>query len=648
MRTTLKRGVGRAAEANGNGHAVYPPGVVSTVAQYRQPPPPPRSRFQVARRVLGVLFLAVVSVALAAAGGTYLWFQESVAAISAHSVDVKTAEKQLDVKLPGQAAIALVVGYDFRLGPESSDVSRSDTIMLIRADPATDSISMLSFPRDLVVPVHCPGQPPVNDRINSAYARCGSKGTLETVKNLTGLPVNYLITVNFQGFRQIVDKLGGVWLDIDRRYFNKNDGRASTNFSDIDLQPGYQRMSGARALSFVRFRHTDSDFHRLARQQAFVRAFKQQVSRDVGLRDLPGIVSVITDNVEVGAKSSFNPKDVLGYALFAARLPGGNFFQVSIDGVDGYSELYAPQSSIEKAINEFESPDVNVSKVANAAATGRKLVTKTPPAAETTVTVLNGNGVEGSAANANYLLAQRGYLMLLPPRNAEPNAPSQDFFHSQLYFDPKQDGAKEAAVGLQKLLQPADVRPLPAAPALRALNPGSMVLLVVGQTFHNQIAPAPVKIIPVRQKASVRFDPTPARELLVPIRKQVPFPLMVPTVLESTSSPDTLAGDTPVRVYRVAPDHKGVRLVFRTGGSEYWGIQQTDWSDAPVLSDKSFTQRLNDGRTYQLYYTGGHLHMVVLKQGDRSYWVVNTLRDTLSNETMLAIAKGLKPLRAGK
>ena len=120
----------------------------------------------------------------------------------------------------------------------------------------------------------------MHDRINSAYSRCGSKGTLETVRKLTGVPINYLITVNFRGFRQIVDKLGGVWLDVDRRYYNKNDGRASTNFSNIDLQPGYQRLNGADALAFVRFRHTDADYHRLARQQAFVRAFKEQVAQN--------------------------------------------------------------------------------------------------------------------------------------------------------------------------------------------------------------------------------------------------------------------------------------------------------------------------------------------------------------------------------
>jgi LCP family protein required for cell wall assembly len=648
MRTTLKRGVGRGATLNGNGHAVYPPAAVSSIARYRQPPPSERTSLGLLGRILFAILLAIVSLGLAVAGGAYLWFHQSVEAVRAHSVDVKVAQKTLDVAIPGKAAVALVVGYDFRIGDDPTS-SRSDTLMLIRADPDTKTISLLSFPRDLIVPVYCPGSgsSAVYDRINSAYARCGSKGTLETVRKLTGLPINYLITVNFHGFRQIVDEVGGVWIDVDRRYFNRNVGSASTNFSNIDLQPGYQRLNGAQALSFVRFRHTDSDFHRLARQQAFVQAFKEQVSHDFDLRKLPGIVSAITHNVEVGSKSGFSDKTVLGYALFAATLPGGHFFQVKIDDVTGYSELHAPQSSIQAAVNEFSNPDVGVSKVANAVALGRKVKSATPAPKQTTVTVLNGNGVAGSAASANYLLAQRGYLTLLPPGNAEPNAPIQSYFHSQIYFDPTQKGSKAAALALKELIEPADVNPLPRDPGLRALNPGAMLLLVVGQTFHNTVAPVPVVEVPKRQPANVRFDSAPGRELVEPYRKRVPFRLMVPNVLERSSYPDTLPGDKPARLYWITDDHKALRLVFRNGANEFWGIEQTDWEDAPVLSGKSFQRRIK-GRTYELFYHGKHLHMVALRVGDSSYWVVNTLLDSLSNETMIAIAKGLKPLPRAK
>ena len=93
--------------------------------------------------------------------------------------------------------------------------------------------------------------------------------------------------------------------------------------------------------------------------------------------------------------------------------------------------------------------------------------------------------------------------------------------------------------------------------------------------------------------------------------------------------------------------HKAVRMIFRTGTNEFWGIEQTNWPDAPVLADRSFQHDLG-GREFSLYYSGSHLHMVVLRSGNTSYWVVNTLLDSLSNETMLAIAKGLKPMRAAK
>ena len=129
-------------------------------------------------------------------------------------------------------------------------------------------------------------------------------------------------------------------------------------------------------------------------------------------------------------------------------------------------------------------------------------------------------------------------------------------------------------------------------------------------------------------------------------RKRVPFPLMVPTIIERSSWTDSTM---PARMYWIDPDekHKAVRLVYRMGSNEYWGVEMTDWDDAPVLADKSLTRRIK-GRTYDLYYNGAKLHMVVLRTPKASYWVINTLLDRLSNETMLAIAKGLKPLGSVK
>src|SRR5580765_2618567 len=186
MRTTMKRGIGRGAGANGNGSAVFPPGTVSPITRYRQPPPPTSTGLGMVGRILLITFLAATAIALGAAGGGYLYFHQSVAAVRAHTVAVKKAAAVLDVPLAKHAAIALVIGYDHRAGVEADRPSLSDTLMLIRADPSTKTISLLSFPRDPDVPIYCPRSKTDNtgyvassgDRINSAYSRCGPTGTV--------------------------------------------------------------------------------------------------------------------------------------------------------------------------------------------------------------------------------------------------------------------------------------------------------------------------------------------------------------------------------------------------------------------------------------------------------------------------------------
>jgi hypothetical protein len=173
---------------------------------------------------------------------------------------------------------------------------------------------------------------------------------------------------------------------------------------------------------------------------------------------------------------------------------------------------------------------------------------------------------------------------------------------------------------------------------------------VIGETFHNSLsAPAPTTAAPPSPPAYVRSDPSIGLSLLQSYEKKVPFKLENPTVIEGSSYPDSQYGDVASRLYWIDKQQhaKAVRLVFRTGAGEYWGIEETNMGDPPILDDKSFQHALG-GREFQLYYTGSNLHMVVLRVHGTSYWVVNTLLNSLSNKTMLAIAQGLKPLREHK
>src|SRR5213083_168422 len=245
MRTTLKRGMGRAATLNGNGRAVLPPAVLDPMRRYRQPEPPRRSLGRTLVRVFGWILLAVLVVASGIGGGLYLYGHETLSAIGAHTKRAIAASKDKNltpIASPTQPATALIVGYDARKGAEatSAQESRSDTIMLVRADPTNNTLSLLSFPRDLQVAIYCNGSdvPVAHDRINTAWTMCGERGTLDTVAHLTNIPINYLITVDFHGFKQLVNRLRGIYVDVDRRYLNTVGGPGG--YATIDLHPGYQ------------------------------------------------------------------------------------------------------------------------------------------------------------------------------------------------------------------------------------------------------------------------------------------------------------------------------------------------------------------------------------------------------------------------
>ena len=220
------------------------------------------------------------------------------------------------------------------------------------------------FPRDLGVPIWCPKQaaadrPP--ERSTRPTPTAAPQGTVDTVKHFTGLPINYLITVNFHGFKEIVDKLGGIWMDVDRRYYHVNNGTAAEDYANINIMPGYQLLSGEQALDFVRYRHTDDDYHRIARQQEFVRALKQQFSHDSSLK-IPSLISTLTHNVEVGGAATSATRRCCSWMIFALTLPGGHFFQDKIAGVTGSSITSTEPAEHPEAINQFTHPDVAESR----------------------------------------------------------------------------------------------------------------------------------------------------------------------------------------------------------------------------------------------------------------------------------------------
>ncbi len=141
----------------------------------------------------------------------------------------------------------------------------------VRLDPNSSTINLLSLPRDLKVDIPGYGV----QKLNAAYSFGGPNLLLRTIRDnaFPQLRVSHIVDVNFGGFKALVDAIGCVYADVDHRYYNNT---AVSNYSSINIQPGYQKLCGADALAFVRFRHTDNDIVRNARQQDFLRWAKDQ------------------------------------------------------------------------------------------------------------------------------------------------------------------------------------------------------------------------------------------------------------------------------------------------------------------------------------------------------------------------------------
>jgi LCP family protein required for cell wall assembly len=247
--------------------------------------------------------IAGVCIVLLCGGATAVWGIRTATNIAA---DVFPKLNQIHVPngvissiYTGGPKTFLVLGSDKRYGSKNSEergaAAHSDTMLLVRFDPEQEQTSVLSIPRDLLVSIKAPdGQVYYPSKINFAYTLGsqlpghdeGAALAAETVKHvLPGLELNGVIDVTFTGFIRLIDKLGCVYVNVDHRYFNENLGTPETNYTSINLQPGYQKLCYEDALNYVRYRHTDSDFVRVARQQDFMRDLREQISPELGQID---------------------------------------------------------------------------------------------------------------------------------------------------------------------------------------------------------------------------------------------------------------------------------------------------------------------------------------------------------------------------
>jgi LCP family protein required for cell wall assembly len=180
---------------------------------------------------------------------------------------------------------------------------RTDTMILVSIDPATESVAMLSIPRDLWVTIPGFGE----DRINTAhmkgdaqdYPGGGPALAKKTVWFALGVPVDYYVRVNFSGFEKIIDEIGGITINVEEAIHDEEypDGNYGTMV--IDIPAGEQHMDGVTALQYARSRHETSDYDRMERQQKVILAAREKVlSLDIPVSRIPALIEAVGDSVQ--------------------------------------------------------------------------------------------------------------------------------------------------------------------------------------------------------------------------------------------------------------------------------------------------------------------------------------------------------------
>jgi LCP family protein required for cell wall assembly len=241
-----------------------------------------RQRVYRKRRMVTITVFLVMIIAIVGAAA----FMSTSSPSTADSSDSVVEKAKQVLGLPAHKKInILLLGIDER----KNDIGRSNVTCVVTIDTDTKKFSMLWIPRDSRVAIPDHGW----NKIGHAYAYGGPKLSEQTVANLLGVPIDYYVSINMDGFKKVIDALGGVDIQVDKRmyYYDPYDEGEVDNDGLIDLKPGMQHMDGNIALEYVRFRHDEmGDIGRIERQQKFAKALLADVITPAVIPKVPSVI----------------------------------------------------------------------------------------------------------------------------------------------------------------------------------------------------------------------------------------------------------------------------------------------------------------------------------------------------------------------
>lgn len=303
------------------------------------------------KRILVAVLVAMLIAVIGAGTAVALYINDLNSNMT--NVDSEEATQINDALAPtvsGEPFYMVLIGADDRKGVEGG---RSDTCILTRVDLKSNTITMLSIPRDTAINMEGYG----TVKFNAAYSFEGTSGTIEAASSLCGVPVSHYAEVHFDTLIDLIDKMGGVEVDVPIEIDDKKAG------GHIDA--GKQTLTGKQALIFARSRsYATGDFQRTTSQRLLVEACLKKVSQ-MNPTELPGLVSELTKSV----KTDFNVVDLVSMAtsmvnnenelkIYSALVPSGTTM------VDGVSYVVCDTTTLSKMM-KIADEGGDPSKVAN-------------------------------------------------------------------------------------------------------------------------------------------------------------------------------------------------------------------------------------------------------------------------------------------
>jgi polyisoprenyl-teichoic acid--peptidoglycan teichoic acid transferase len=490
--------------------------------------------------------LIIVAVTAAATSSAVLLYINSIAEALGpkNQVVQEETEEELELEVEGgEPETILIMGSDKR--PEfGEEFGRSDTTILLRLDPEKGIISVMSIPRDLEVEIPEYGL----EKFNAAYAYGGPKLTLKVVKELTGLKINHVVNIDFLGFVRAVDAIGCVYTDVDHRYYHSNVGvPPEEEYAEIDIKPGYQKLCGKKALQYVRYRHTDTDIVRSARQQNFLSQARHQVSPADLITDNHNLVDILTEYTTSDITKGTTLITLLDL-LYESR--NSEVSQIHFPAILSPTTVTANPEEVQHAVKEF--------------------------------------------------LGEAGYEAHKFPEEKKLK---------------KDETKKKKEKGKKKKhkKKPKKKTPPGGDQLVSAVESGE----AMGERVARHVGGGFPVFYPTRLPEGAFYQETNTYEHVVN-----PY------------------------VYHLKDKDKERHAAYRMVGEyqpeyevNYFGVQGiAGWEDPPILDNPTETKSVN-GREYLIYTDSGQIKMVAWHRGENTYWISNSLQQSLTNDQMMGIAE---------